>query len=122
MIPWNAFAKRRNIEISQLSHETYEQYTAWCKSCRVEPVKEDIWLIKSNVAALTNWAETEITRAQTHPEENSPLVWVNPTFTEKQLKKKRKADLLDICEMHNVVVGSNDTKAVLIKLILNKQL
>ena len=103
MIDWNDFANRRKLNLEAFRDWSYDDYSAWCISRYVTPVSAEAFEgVKSVVTKI--------------PVQNDPL----PMFIdEKQLKKTKKQGLIELCADMKINIVGNETKAVLIKLILN---
>lgn len=103
MIDWNDFASRRKLSLETFKEWSYEDYSEWCISRYVTPVSVEafegvkIMVIKE-------------------PVQNDP---VPMSIDEKQLKKTKKSDLIELCTDLKINIVGAETKAKLIQLILN---
>ena len=103
MIDWNDFASRRKLNLEAFKEWSYEDYSKWCTSRYVTPVSIEAF---EGVKAMV----------VKEPVQNDP---VPISIDEKQLKKTKKSDLVDLCSDLGINIAGNETKAALIKLILN---
>lgn len=103
MIEWNDFANRRKLNLEAFKEWSYEDYSQWCASRYVTPVSAEAF----------EGVKTMVTKV---PVQNDPLPM---SIDEKQLKKTKKQDLIELCADMKINIGGNETKAALIKLILN---
>ena len=103
MIDWNDFANRRKLNLEAFKEWSYEDYSEWCTSRYVTPVSAEAF-------------EGVKTMMSKEPVVNDP---VPMSIDEKQLKKTKKQDLIELCNGLQINLDGNETKASLIKLILN---
>lgn len=103
MIDWNDFANRRKLNLEAFKDWSYDDYSEWCTSRYVTPVSAEAF----------EGVKTMVTQV---PVQNDPIPM---SIDEKQLKKSKKQDLIDLCRDLHINLDGNETKAALIKLILN---
>lgn len=105
-ISWNSFAQRRNLNLGMFSDMTYEQYTAWCTLRRVTPAPLEDFCIENQVITKTDSVA-------------EPTIVSNIIPPAKELKKLRKAALIELCEQHDQSLNGNETKNRLIRILLS---
>ena len=105
MIDWNDFANRRKLNLEAFKDWSYDDYSEWCTSRYVTPVSEEAF----------EGVKTMVTK---EPVVNEPAPM---SIDEKHLKKTKKVDLIELCSELKITIAGNETKAALIKLILNNE-
>ena len=105
-IPWDFFAQRRNISYASFKNMTYEQYTKWCLRRSVIPLDESVFQMKVNPPPVTT---KEV--PQSLPEKKTIDV------DTKTLPKKKKSELVALCNVMNVEITGKETKKQLIALL-----
>lgn len=110
-ISWKSFAQRRKLNLQMFNNMTYKEYSAWCSERRVTPASLEMF-DKENKGPtkLVPEAPTtpqEVTTVSTH------------FFDHAQLKKLKKSALIVLCKEQNLELSGNETKNILIRLLLS---
>ena len=98
---WEDYAQRRKINLEMFKSLSYQEYVEWCSIRRVEPVSQDSYEGVQNI--LVKVPPIRVVTEQS-------AIW-----DETSLKKKRKGELVTLCEEHGILFESSDTKRSLIE-------
>ena len=110
-VSWDYFMRRRNISYSSLIGMDYERYAAWCHTRYVIPLDQKEY--ESNVAPFKKAAKPVTLK------EVQPVVPSTPTRPDaKTLNRKKKSDLVELCETYGITIDGKETKKQLVSLIL----
>lgn len=105
-IPWDFFAQRRNISYASFKNMSYEQYTRWCARRNIIPLEESVFQMKVNPPPA-------IVKEVSPPVTKQPVVKVDT----RTLPKKKKSELVALCDVMNVEITGKETKKQLIALL-----
>jgi len=101
MIKWTDFAKRRKLNLEDfITNYTYEQYQRWCEYRSVIPVSQGDFTFGS------------IKSSKEPPIENPAVVYTN-----KQLNKMKKAELVSLAGELDIDLDGSETKKIIVSLI-----
>lgn len=109
-VSWDYFMQRRNISYSSLLGMDYDRYTSWCHSRYVIPLDKEEY--EAKLAPFLPKKEKQI---QEEAKEAFPV----SAPSAKSLNKKKKSELLALCESHKIDLKGNETKKQLVSLILD---
>jgi len=120
MIKWNDFANRRNINIENLKHLTYEQYVEYCKHRRVIPISRSEFSLDTKVKDVSYQIENVTTVLNAEPIIEIPVqqiaVQVNP-INFRTINKEKKKSLQAMCEFRGIPFTDETTRNELIELL-----
>lgn len=97
-VQWNDFARRRNLKLENFVNSmSYVEYTRWCEYRSVVPVDEPQYKVQ----------------------EPEPEILEEKSYTQKELSKMLKADLVDHALGLELSLDGSETKKQIISLILD---
>ncbi len=105
-IPWDFFAQRRNISYASFKNMSYEQYTRWCLRRSVIPLDESAFETKVNPPPAVTKEVPQLS-----PEKKTIDV------DTRALPKKKKSELVALCNTMDVEITGKETKKQLIALL-----
>ena len=108
-VSWNYFMQRRNISYSSLLGMDHDRYVAWCHSRYVIPLGKEEY--EAKLAPFLPKPSEEI-------QDKVKEVETTPATSAKMLNKKKKSELITLCETHKIDLKGNETKKQLVSLIL----
>ena len=109
-VSWDYFMKRRNISYSALTGMEYDRYASWCHSRYVIPLDKDEF--ESNIAPFIQTPKKKV-------QKEVPVIPEPVIFTTKELNKKKKNDLVKLCDLYGIALNGKETKKLLVTLILD---
>ena len=112
-IPWEFFRQRRGISFISFKNMSYEQFVSWCARRNIVPIEQSAF---DKEISLINSKPVKEIKKVTPKAEPQPVVKFDP----KQLSKKKKADLVEICTSLALDITGKETKKQLIQLIQNE--
>ncbi len=107
-VSWDYFMRRRNIQWTSLVGMEYERYAAWCHSRYVIPLDKEEY--ESKLAPFKKPIKPKVTKKTSPKKVGHDL---------KSLNRKKKSELLDLCEGQGIILKGNETKKELVSLILD---
>ena len=111
-VSWDYFMRRRNISYSSLVGMEYDRYAAWCHTRYVIPLEQEEY--EANLAPFKKKP-----KSKTKKKEVVEKLPVNRAHSDsKTLNRKKKSDLLSLCEVYGINLEGNETKKQLVSLIL----
>ena len=108
-IPWEFFAQRRNISYVSFKNMSYEQYTRWCGRRNIIPLEENAFHSKVSSHPVTQ-------KKPAPPQVEQKITKIDAT----SLSKKKKAELVSLCESANVEITGKETKKQLVALLIEQ--
>ena len=112
-IPWEFFRQRRGISFISFKNMSYEQFVSWCARRNIAPIEQSAF---DKEISLINAKPAKETKKVAPKVEPQPVAKFDP----KQLSKKKKADLVEICTGLELDITGKETKKQLIQLIQNE--
>ena len=107
-VSWDYFMKRRNISYASLIGMEYDSYAAWCHTRYVIPLDEEDYI-----------KNLEPFKQDKSPAETSVKSESKISVDLKTVSKKKKSEIIAICESLDIETKGNETKRQLISLLAN---
>lgn len=112
-IPWEFFRQRRGISFNSFKNMSYEQFVLWCTRRNIAPIDQTTF--EKEVSLINSKSSVQVSNDTPSVDPQKKV-----SLDTKQLSKKKKADLVEICTGLSLDITGKETKKQLIQLIQNE--